>query len=325
MARSSKQPDPRALVAGAVAAGAAAAAGTAARVRARRRKELRRYRLGEDEPVPDGIRRIADGQLDLIASELDRSKNGSHEEAVHESRKAFKRLRALVRLARDQLGREVRRRENAAFRDAGRKLSGVRDAKVLVETLDDLVERNRDHLAPEAFRRLRAALVEGRPSGDSSEDVLTAVHSARARVETWPLGDDGSTRMLEPGFERIYRRGRRAYRTAKDDATSEHLHELRKRTKDLWHAAQVLRPAAPKRLRKLGRAAHKLADVLGDDHDLATLLEASREHAATLGPAERERLTELVERRRAKLQLKALKRARKLYSPKPRKLARIVR
>ena len=325
MARSSKQPDPRALVAGAVAAGAAAAAGTAARVRARRRKDLRRYRLGEDEPVPDGIRRIAHGQLDLVASELDRSENGGRDDAVHESRKAFKRLRALVRLARDQLGPEVRRRENAAFRDAGRKLSGARDARVLVETLDDLVERNRDRLAPEAFRRLRAALVEDRATGESTEDVLAAAHAAQARVQAWPLAGDGSTQMLEPGFERIYRRGRRAYRTVKGDPTSEHLHELRKRTKDLWHAAQVLRPAAPKRLRKLGRAAHELADVLGDDHDLATLLEASREHAATLAPPEQELLAELVERRRAKLQRKALKRARKLYSPKPRKLARVVR
>jgi CHAD domain-containing protein len=325
MARGTKQPDPRAVVAGAVAAGAAAAAGTAARVRARRRRGFRRYRLGEDEPVPEGIRRVADGQLDLIASELDRSKDGRRDDAVHESRKSFKRLRALVRLTRDQLGPEVRRRENAAFRDAGRKLSGARDARVLVETLDELVADNRDRLQPEAFGRLRAALIEDRATSESSDDVLMAVDAARARVETWPLGGDGGTRTLEPGFKRIYRRGRRAYRTAEDDATSEHLHELRKRTKDVWHAAQVLRPAAPKRLRKLGRAAHKLSDVLGDDHDLAALLEASRKHAATLAPAERELLTEIVEGRRAKLQRKALKRARKLYSAKPRKLARVVR
>jgi CHAD domain-containing protein len=325
MARSTKQPDPRAVVAGAVAAGAAAAAGTAARVRSRRRKEFRRYQLGDDEPVPDGIRRIALGQLDLVASELDRSKNGRREEAVHESRKSFKRLRAVVRLARDRLGPEVRRRENAAFRDAGRKLSGARDAKVLVETLDDLVTRNRDRLRPEAFGRLRAALMQDCEAVESTDDVLAAVGAARARVPEWPLGDDGRTRVLEPGLKRIYRRGRRAYRTAKDEPTSEHLHELRKRTKDVWHAAQVLRPAAPKRLRKLGRAAHRLSDVLGDDHDLATLHEASRKHAATLSPAELELLSELIQRRRAKLQRKALKRARKLYSAKPRKLARVVR
>jgi CHAD domain-containing protein len=308
----------RTLVAGAVAAGAAVAAGTAAQVRARSRKKARRFRLRDGEPVPDGIRRIATGQHDLIAEELDGSRNGDRDSAVHEARKAFKRLRALLRLTRDQLGPDVRRRENEAFRDAGRKLSGARDADVLAETLDAL--------QPGAFAGLRAALLEDRvaATGDSIDEVLEAVHAARARVDTWPLGDDGGIEVLAPGFKRIYRRGRCAYRAADADPTTEHLHELRKRTKDLWHAAQVLRPAAPKRLRNLGRAAHKLSDVLGDDHDLATLLEASRKHASALAPGETELLTELIELRRAKLRRKALKQGRKLYSAKPRKLTRIV-
>ena len=43
-----------------------------------------------------------------------------------------------MRLARGALGDEAYRRENVAFREAGRRLAGVRDASVLIETLDTL-------------------------------------------------------------------------------------------------------------------------------------------------------------------------------------------
>ena len=43
-----------------------------------------------------------------------------------------------MRLARGGIGEEIYHRENAAFRDTGRRLSGVRDASVMVETLHEL-------------------------------------------------------------------------------------------------------------------------------------------------------------------------------------------
>src|SRR5215218_7361593 len=140
MARHIDNADTRVIAAtGAVAAaGAAAVAGTASKVRARRRKRARRYRLEAGEPMPDGVRRIALGQLDLVADDIAAPDDGPDDEAVHEARKAFKRLRALLRVNRDQLGDDIRRRENAAFRDAGRRLSGARDARVVVATFDDL-------------------------------------------------------------------------------------------------------------------------------------------------------------------------------------------
>jgi CHAD domain-containing protein len=277
----------------------------------------RTFELEPGEPVGDGIRRIATGQLDKVADDLD----VSDEQAVHDARKSFKRLRAVVRLSRDQLGDETRQRENATFRDAGRELSGARDARVLVETLDKL-----DH---EAFAGLRAALVADYEKATKAEDrpdeaaVRTAVDEARVRVETWPLNGEG-TAALASGLERIQKRGRRAYKAAAKDPSTEHLHDLRKRTKDLWHAAQILRPAARKRLKRLAKDAHELSDLLGDDHDLATLSEAADRHSTTLTPQEREQLDALVADRRKKLQKKALRCARKVFATKPRKLAKSI-
>ncbi len=287
----------------------------------------RDYELHGDEDAAAAVRRVARGQIDLASERLDGGADA--DEAVHEARKAFKRLRALVRLARDSLGDTAYRRENVAFRDAGRRLSGVRDAAVMVQTLDDLRDRYADELSPAAFAGLRTALeneageARARMAVDSSalDEVVRTLRTRRNAVGRWPLPAEGDEELLAPGFERIYRRGRKALRAARKETDTERLHELRKRAKDLWHAAQILRPVAPEQMHKLAKRAHALSDVVGDDHDLAVLMEGARERSDTLAAGELERLEALVARRRAKLQRKAIKRGRRVYARKPAKMA----
>jgi CHAD domain-containing protein len=316
--------------AGVVAAGGALAVGKVVQDRFARRSAARRrrYRLERGEDPAAGVRRIARGQIDGAVDEL--RSDGDVGEAVHEVRKSFKRVRALVRLARDELGDEAYRRENAMFRDAGRELSGARDAKVMLETLDGLTRGHREELGPGAFAGLRDALAaeardaHARLDEDATtvESTLATLAAARARVATWPLREGAGLEILAPGFRRSYRRGRRALRAALRETTTENLHELRKRTKDTWHAAQVCRAAAPRGMKKLARRAHDLSDLIGDDHDLAVLAEAAQARAAALRPGEGQLLEALVERRRAPLQRDALRLGRRVYRRKPRKVAR---
>ena len=340
MARSSNQAAPAAAAGALAAAGGAAAAVAVKRSRDRkaRRSEAdraRAYRLRRGEDAGDGVRRVARGQLDLADEKLDAGagRRGDLDRAVHDTRKAFKRLRALVRVSRDALGDEVYRRENTIFRDAGRKLSATRDAAVLVQTLDELTARYRDELDDDAFAGLRGALASETEAASSAladdsaavNEVQGTLEAARRRVGGWPLPDDGGLALLEPGFERIYRRGRRALKAARKDPGTDNFHELRKRAKDLWHAAQVMRPAAPKAMKELGRRAHALSDLTGDDHDLAVLRAAARERHATLAPGELALLERLIARRRRRLQGKALAQGRRLYARKPATLGKLVR
>jgi CHAD domain-containing protein len=278
-----------------IAAGAAAAAAAGARVRTARRKRAKQFGLLDGEPAGDGLRRIARAQLDLIAEDP---------EDVHEVRKALKRLRALLRLARDEVGADVRRRENATLRDAGRRLADARDAEVLLATFDGLVE-------PGAFPALRhelhaiATRAAARDRGEDTGAVVQTAAETRERVASWSLGDDPAP--LKRGFKRIRRRGRRAYRAASGDPADTNLHELRKRTKDVRHAAEILGR------NKLARRAHKLGDLLGDDHDLVMLLDVSRRLPAALNERDRELFERLIERRRTELRSAALQRASRLY------------
>src|SRR5262245_66607425 len=96
------------------------------------------FAFRQDELIPKGVRRVVRKQLDNAADELNGSDRESVDERIHAVRKHFKRVRAVVRLVRFSIGDAAYRHENEAFRDAARPFSEVRDAKVLIETLDKL-------------------------------------------------------------------------------------------------------------------------------------------------------------------------------------------
>jgi CHAD domain-containing protein len=278
--------------------------------------------------VPEGLRRIACGQLDMSIERLEGQTEENLGTAVHETRKSLKRLRATVRLARDELGDEVYRRENSAFRDAGRQLSGARDSRVLLETLDAISERDPDR-ASAPFLRFRRTLIGQHAAaqrrlrdGAAAAEVLSELREARARVPDWPLEREGLD-VLAPGLQRIYRRGRRAYRSARRQPSGENLHELRKRVKDLWYAAQVLRSASAKQMKLTAARAHELSSLIGEDHDLAILQERASERRDRFDDEASFRLlAELIERRRRELRRKAMRLGKRLFRKQPRKLAR---
>lgn len=290
----------------------------------------RKYRLHADEYVPDGIRRIARGQLEIAHDELAGASRRGFGEAVHETRKRLKRLRASVRLARGALGEKTYDRENTAFRMAGRRLAAGRDAQVLLDTLDSLSERFGEELPQRVTAALRARLEEERKHAEASardDDagvaaVLTALEEGVTRTPAWTFERDGFD-ALSPGLRRIYRRGRRRMRAARKDPTPANLHEWRKRVKDLWHATQIVRAAQPKRLKRVSRRAHKLADLLGDGHDLSMLRDYVETHRQCFeDESSQQGLLAVIDRRSDRLRDKALDRGRRLYKRSPKRFVR---
>jgi CHAD domain-containing protein len=298
--------------AGAAAAVAAAgAAGAAVAARRLTGKERRTYRLARDKPLPDELRRVARGRVEHALDELRGSTDSSPEEAVHEARKDMKKLRALLRLARAELGDEVFRSENAAARDTARVLAGARDATVMLETLDSL---------PVGHPRLWSALEQhAAAAGEPDrEGALGALDAMRERIEDWPLGRD-DFRAIKPGLRRIYRQGRRAMRKAQADPTVEKLHEWRKREKDLWYHLRLLRDARPEPMKAAADTADALSDLLGEDHDLAVLAGFARERGLSA------EIEDAVEDRRAALQAQAFEAGGRLYAERPKDFARRLR
>jgi CHAD domain-containing protein len=284
------------------------------------------FQLKADERVSEGIKRIARGQIDKALEGLRGRTGAEPEEVVHDARKRFKKVRALLRLVRGGIGRRIYDREDVRFRDAGRLLSEVRDAGVLVGALDRLAEGLGD---PDGLRALagvrEALLVFKRAVGrrvldeeDARRVVVATVREARKRLKDWDLDEDGWP-ALEDGLRWIYKRGSQAFGAATDQPSVAALHRWRKRVKDLRYAAAILRPVRPGFLEDLEGQAHRLADVLGDDHDLAVLREVladpTREigDVATVGPI----LTQ-IDGRRAELQRDAFELGRLVYRDRPK-------
>jgi CHAD domain-containing protein len=258
---------------------------------------------------------MALGQLDVTIEAIEQRDGGqSAQHRVHEARKALKRLRALLRLVRDELGEQTYARESAVVRDAGNRLARARDAQVLLETLDGLIKRQPKKLGRRrGVQRLRARLAI--ECGGAAElalaesarraEALDQLRAMRGRVGAWQLADSGGIEAIEPALTQLYGQGRRRMRRARrtERARGRKLHEWRKRVKDLRYIAEMLqrrdaqsgkrvreRGKSDKRARKLAkdnaafiaeiaRRADDLGELLGEEHDLAVLGERVREEA----------------------------------------------
>jgi CHAD domain-containing protein len=279
----------------------------------------RAYRLESKESLPEGLARVARGRLDHAIDELHGKTDSTAEEAVHEARKDLKKLRALLRLVRDELGESGFARENRCFRDAGRELAAARDSDVMLDTLKALdLPAGFGWDLRKAIQAHRARNGEGGRNA-AAAGVVAMLREARGRVGDWPLEHD-SFGALHGGLKRTYRRGRRDFKAVQANPSVESLHEWRKRVKDLWYHHTLLRPLWPPVMQAVGDEAHELADRLGDDHDLAVLADWIREHTDA-GPE----FFDAVDRRRAELQADAMTLGARLYADKPSAYVRRLR
>jgi CHAD domain-containing protein len=301
------------------------------------RRRARRPSLAPGEPYAEGLRRVTLGQLDLAIELLEQYPGGAGERTVHETRKALKRLRALLRLLREELGAKRYARESGALRECARRLAGARDAEVMVATLQALTERHPERLERSpAVSALRAQLCAERDAASAHAigdpevrgEVVRELRAVRARVERWELRERGFE-LLAPGLHRVHRQGRRGLRLARRDADAEALHLWRKHVKDLRYAAETLdRGGKPSKLaRRIARRADRLGEVLGEEHDLALLARGVRARSAHFAGERRtrKRLLKAIARRRVTLRKRALRAGERLYRHPPRRFVRRLR
>jgi CHAD domain-containing protein len=142
----------------------------------------------------------------------------------------------------------------------------------------------------------------------------------RLRIDDWQLRQ-GGWMALEDGVLRAYGRGRRAFVLAQQEPSLENLHAWRKRVKDLWYHQRLLAPVCGPAIRGQAKDAHRLADVLGDDHDLGVLrdmLAAGHLDVAVDLTA----VIALIDHRRAELQAEAIHMGERVYVEKPKAFRR---
>ncbi|QDT17940.1 CHAD domain-containing protein [Alienimonas californiensis] len=294
------------------------------------------FQFEPNEPVADGLRRIAREQLDKALAEVDGAAGGPADadlaEAVHEVRKRGKKLRALLRLVRPAFGGYAE--ENAAVRDATRRLSALRDATAVIETHDRLMDRYEDFVQRRAFGPVRAALTrhrkeleaiepDGLDAGPPVSERLAAagadLRTVRDRVDSWTLKEEGFD-ALAGGFAKTYKRARRSMAAAVDRPTPQQFHQWRKRAKYHRYHLRLLRDVWPEALGPRRDEAVRLSDLLGHEHDLtvyaATVLDAPDPPAHD--PRQREVLHGLLHGSQEALRAESLTLGETLLAEKPK-------
>jgi len=267
-------------------------------------------------PIEDSVRAAAKAEFDRAIGEVAETGFEIHE-TVRTVRRRLKRIRAIVRLIRPAFAHY--RAENELLRSIGADVSALRDAAALVDGVDRLL-READGETAAVLHQLRRRLVDAAADEDAGLDrdaflleLRGKLREARVRAELWELTADDAAAVV-PGFVATYRKSRGGYRAARKHPTEErYLHEWRKAVKFHWAQLSLLRGFAPAFAEKRRAAAKRLAESLGDHHNLCVLRDAlTAQEADKVGPV----LEAAIER----LGKRALKLGRPLFAETPRQV-----
>jgi CHAD domain-containing protein len=273
------------------------------------------------EAVPQGVRRLA---AERIEAALDSLKDYRSAESVHGVRKDIKRVRAVLRLARERIPKKAYRRQTELLRKAADRLAPTRDAYVKGAALRDLRAHFQGQLGRGAFRELRKQMEGDLAQAEKRFARKKSARKVKQLLKRMPKEleslefDAKGWNAIAPGLKTAFARGREAYFLARKEPSPEHLHDWRKRVKDLWYQVSVLRPIYPEQVDAMAAELKTLSEYLGDDHDLFMLHQSLEAEAGAqrelFGPGV---LSGLIEQRRRELELAALQAGAQIYAEKP--------
>lgn len=275
---------------------------------------------------PDaGVRRVI---RDVIRRRLQRGTESGTEEHVHGLRTVIKRVRAYLRLLRDNIDESWYRRTDSNLRDAARELSKTRDMAVLRETVDYLAKEASAAGASDALVLFRSTLSDGDPDNRVRTAVRGAEDALRAAVESLEGQQLEATdwSLLKSGLRRTYRRARRSMRRWTRSDSLDDAHRWRKHGKYLMFQIQLLQKAWPERLPALRRKLVRLETCLGTAHDLS-MLEMAVTRAVADGKMSGDQAQLVIDeigRGRSSNIRRAKKMGRKIFARRPREFVNVI-
>jgi CHAD domain-containing protein len=293
------------------------------------------FRLRPGEPLGPGLKRLGVAAIDEAISGFYEGEE-MFREAVHITRKSTKRIRAMLRLVRYEVGEQVYRYENAWMRDTARLLSEVRSSSVMVQGVSDIREMYEPLLAEGTFDEVleRTTVYRDRTEERVMEDpeivprIVSNLERARGRYESWPTDPDAKSvygigirndyRAIGPGLETTHARGRHQMVAAYRAPGPASFHRWRKRVKYLRHQMEILTPMWPEVMIGMAVTLDRISELLGQDHDLAELLQALADRPDLCpNPLERSLMNALAEQRRSDLQTACRILGRRIYAETP--------
>jgi CHAD domain-containing protein len=289
------------------------------------------YHLKRSEALPEGITRIVSEELESAIQELTVKSQSRHDNATHEARKSIKKVRAVLKLVREDLG-EVYEQENTRLKEVGRVLSEIRDAATLMETFKKVIaDSEKKSLNKPAQESICRALAAHKAHVETEKaparilpDAAKSLEETLKGIKHWTLNSHGFG-AIEDAFKNTFRRGRKALRKVEQNGRPEDYHDLRKRVKDHWYHVRLLEPIWQDFMEGYEKSLKTLETNLGEDHDLVVLHDVVSAAPAVFGKSSGvDALFSEIDRQQKALREEALITARLVYKERPGRLAKRV-
>jgi CHAD domain-containing protein len=242
---------------------------------------LMAFRFDPDRELHPEIHRIVEEECLLIHDQLMACDGKSMDKSIHESRKAFKRLRALLRLVRPVFSDQVFTRLDNLLRQMAKRLGAPRDAYVMIRSWDRLAATFNDPLPfrdDALARRIRGVLVvryleaieETVEVGEEPRHIaaeISAFEESLCASPWWPFG----IAELEASLAEQFDECRRRWKKVRRKPTEKKYHQLRRDAKYFLHHLELASAHFPDRWGGMEKKMSKMVDALGEDHDYAVL------------------------------------------------------
>lgn len=217
--------------------------------------------------VGDALLAIANQELDFATSRL-AAASADRDEAIHECRKAIKRLRAIAQLGVAVRGADPRPVERR-LRDAGRLLAPVRDATAAARFQARLIDAEPEL---ETLKHIGRISASGLDADLPRAKALAKLDSVRKRLPAlFAEPDVWTVRSMAEGIETTYAAAITGMHRLERKHTDTRAHAWRKSVQRLLHQLGTIEALCPDYLGEPLERLAVLADVLGEHHDAAVL------------------------------------------------------
>jgi CHAD domain-containing protein len=206
------------------------------------------------------------------------AENISANQKVHELRRAFKRLRALLRFFIEIPGSPAGSLHND-IRNFGKLLAPIRESAVNADLFDKEIASN-THLPEKKIRNAREllanknkVLLEKGFLNNNLHNTIRTFFDGFEQLLTGSNHEHPSKAHLFRGACLTYSASYLYYRQMPPDPGADEWHELRKKMKRLWYQLDFIKFLHPRYFKLKTDQLIKITDQLGDDHDLHVFAE----------------------------------------------------
>lgn len=250
------------------------------------------------------------------------AENISSNQKVHELRRGFKRIRALLRFFQE-IPDNPAAQLNEDIRNFGKLLAPLRESAVNVDLFDKEISNN-NHLPEKKIRNSRELLsqknrllVERGFLENNLNNTIRTFFDGFEAILTKNNNELPNRIQLFHEVSQSYLKSITVYRQLPVNPHPDEWHELRKKLKRLWYQLDFIKFLHPRYFKLKTDQLNKITDQLGDDHDLHVFAEDLLAEGYKFDTEELRILTNQIEHLREINQLKLQVRLKQFFTAPP--------